>query len=178
MLLSRRHSVVQKRSWQELVGFFVWCKRSLAHPNSLSWFRGCNHFTSRGFLFNSVLIFNREVTLWSFAHLCSRVQGVWDTGSCNKREVFGSLVATTGTMLSFPHSELAAIHRRLKKCGLPKSARGAIRARYSVRNEGRGINRSRQLGVSKSCPLVEVCRLYQVIWHHSYLWNIHMKLIH
>lgn len=112
--MSRRHIVVQKRSWWELVGFLVWCKRSLAHPNSLLWFRGCNHFTARGFLFNSVLIFNREVTLWSFAHLCSWVQGVWDTGSCNKREVFGSLVATTGTTLSFPHSELAGIHRRLK----------------------------------------------------------------
>ncbi len=48
--------------------------------------------------------------------------------------MFGSLIATTGAMLSFTHSELVGIHRGLK-CGLLKSDCGAITVRYRVRNK-------------------------------------------
>ncbi len=48
--------------------------------------------------------------------------------------MFGSLIATAGAMLSFPHSELVGIHRGLKR-GLLKSGCGAITVWYSVRNK-------------------------------------------
>lgn len=63
-------------------------------------------FTTRGCLSCSVLIFE---TLWARHMPFCRVHGVWDAASFNKRapclrQVFSSLIATTGVMPSFPHS--------------------------------------------------------------------------
>lgn len=75
-----------------------------------------------------------------------------------QEKVFGSLVATTGTTLSFPYSEPRRIHRGLER-GLLKSDAGAITVRSWVRNKVGGFNSSCQMSVSKS----QASELYQVI---------------
>lgn len=77
-----------------------------------------DRFTPRGCLSCSVLIFNREATLLSFIVECQEFEMLRVAAKrvpCF-RQVLVSLIATTGAMLSFPHSELVGIRRGLK-CG-------------------------------------------------------------